>query len=39
MDPRVGGTRIIFDTRLTDVTQSNKSDELTAYLKVKNEEK
>lgn len=39
MDPRVGGTRIIFDTRLTDITQSNESDELTAYMKVKNDEK
>jgi hypothetical protein len=37
-DPRVGGTKIIFDSRL-DKVASNQETELDAYLKVKQQEK
>ena len=35
VDPRVGGTKIVFDTRLADVTSSSESSQFTAFMKVK----
>lgn len=38
-DPRVGGTKIIFDTRLKDVTEKSQSSQLDTFMKIKSEEK
>ena len=38
-DPRVGGTRITFDTRLDALTQQSKTGQLDAFMKAKAEEK
>lgn len=39
VDPRVGGTKIVFDSRLADVTKSSESTQLSAFMKVKAQEK
>ena len=38
-DPRVGGTKIIFDTRLSDVTEKSQSSQLSTFMKMKSDEK
>lgn len=38
-DPRVGGTKIIFDTRLANITQSSETSQIDAFMKVKAEQK
>ena len=34
-DPRVGGTKITFDSRLDKISDGEKTSELEAYIKVK----
>ena len=34
-DPRVGGTKIIFDTRLSDITKQSETAQLDAFIKTK----
>jgi hypothetical protein len=36
-DPRVGGTKIIFDARLDKITEQSQTSQLDAYIKVKTE--
>lgn len=38
-DPRIGGTKIIFDSRLSDITKASETDQLRAFMKVKTDEK
>ena len=38
-DPRVGGTKIIFDTRLADITKRSETGQLDAFMKAKAEDK
>jgi hypothetical protein len=38
-DPRVGGTKIIFDTRLDKITENSTTGKLDAFMKVKSEQK
>lgn len=34
-DPRIGGSRIIFDSRLAEVTKTSGTRDLDAFIKVK----
>ena len=36
-DPRIGGSKIIFDSRLADVTKNAETSDLDAFYKVKAE--
>jgi hypothetical protein len=39
LDPRIGGTKIIFDSRLGDVTKTTEDDQLRAFMKIRADEK
>ena len=38
-DPRIGGSKIIFDSRLSDVTKNSETSDIDAFYKVKAEQK
>lgn len=38
-DPRVGGTKIVFDSRFDEITKQAETSKITAFMKVKAEEK
>ena len=38
-DPRIGGSKIIFDSRLADVTQNSETIDIDAFYKAKAEQK
>lgn len=38
-DPRVGGTKIIFDSRFDKITEQSKTADLDAFIKAKQESK
>ena len=39
LDPRIGGTKIIFDSRLSDATNATEGDQLKAFMRIKADEK